>query len=138
MEVTPHTTLAPNYNSVFLCGLDFYYNETSAVFNTQHWSPNPARFSVLDITFREPFLPGRIENCYNYQSPQSPLPHPGGKSSRAAFEQVVLMVRTGYCGCGLFHVHGMTTSTADLHAACSIFVSKVRRGVREGGKISQI
>lgn len=39
-------------------------------------------------------------------------------------------MRTGYCGCGLFHVHGMTTSTADL--------SKVRREVREGGKISQI
>lgn len=118
--------------------MDWISTLMKPVFTTLHWRPNPARFSILHINFREAFLPGRIENCYNYQSPEYPLPHPGGKSSMAAFEQVVLMVRSGYCGCGLFHVHGMTTSTADLRAAFSVFVSKVRREVREGGKISQI
>lgn len=77
-----------------------------------------------------------VHQCYNHSS-ESLLPHPGGKSSMAAFEQVVLMVRTGSCSCRFFHVYGKAMSTADSRAACDISVSKMCWEVRKGGQISQ-
>lgn len=77
-----------------------------------------------------------VDQCYNH-SLESLLPHPGGKSSMAAFEQVVLMVRTGSCSCRFLHVYGKAMSTADPRAACDISVSKMCWEVRKGGQISQ-
>lgn len=55
------------------------------------------------------------------------LPYPGGKSSMAAFVQVVLMVRTGNCGCRLFHRYDEATSAADPSATVDISETGDRR-----------
>lgn len=52
--------------------------------------------------------------------PQSLPAYPGGKSSMAALVQVVLMVRTGNCGCRFFHRYGEATNAADPSAELDI------------------
>lgn len=69
------------------------------------------------------YLSFLLDQYYDHSS-ESLLPYPGGKSSTAAFEQVVLIVRSGGCSCRLFHVYGKAMSTADPQPARDISVSK--------------
>lgn len=77
-----------------------------------------------------------LDQYYDHSS-KSLLPYPGGKSSMAAFEQVVLIVRSGGCSCRLFHMYGKAMSAADPHSARDISVSKMFWKVRKGRQISQ-